>query len=390
MNLILFDGPQRDNLLPFTYTRPVAHLRLGILTLAEKWERRLETTPSFYTPCYLRECFRPNIQSDNLMVNGGLTPNLRILSKVIELKTGQGLFAGEELLACRITGEEVVEFPDISLERIEFDADFTMIRNPWDLFLLNEAELKKDFELVTGGRVSAPLSSTNTVMGDKIFLEEGAYVEASILNAVDAPIYIGKNAKVLEGSMIRGGLAIGESSVIKMGAKIYGATTLGPHCKVGGEVSNSILMGYSNKGHDGYLGNSVLGEWCNLGADTNTSNLKNNYDEVKVWNYTLGRFSKTGQQFVGLLMGDHSKSGINTMFNTGTVVGVSANVYGAGFPRNFIPSYSWGGASGTMEYKVDKAMDTMERMMSRRGLTLSEAQKEMYQKIFDMTSDYRR
>ncbi|GAB5558240.1 MAG: GlmU family protein [Schleiferiaceae bacterium] len=390
MNLILFDGPQRDHLLPFTFTRPVADLRLGILTIAEKWERRLETKPSFYTPGYLRDCFKPKIQEDNVMVNGGLTPNLRLLSKIVELKMGQGLFAGEELLSCRISGEQVVDFPDIELERVEFEADFTMVRKPWDLFLLNKAELKKDFELVTGGRTSAPISSTNTVMGDQIFLEEGAYVEASILNATDAPIYIGKNAQVLEGAMIRGGLAIGESSVIKMGAKMYGATTLGPHCKVGGEVSNSILMGYSNKGHDGYLGNSVLGEWCNLGADTNNSNLKNNYDEVKVWDYTTGRFARSGQQFVGLLMGDHSKAGINTMFNTGTVVGVSANVYGAGFPRNFIPSYSWGGASGTMVYKLDKAFDTMQRMMSRRGLELTDELRAMYEKVFDLTEGYRR
>lgn len=390
MNLILFDGPQRDNLLPFTFTRPVAQIRLGILTIAEKWERRLESKPSFLTQSYLKDCFPPIIEEDNLLVNGGLCPNLRILSKIIDLKPGQGLFHGDTLLACSLSGAEVVEFPDIELERVEIDAEFTMINNPWDIFLLNGFELAKDFELVTGGRNSQPISSTNTVMGDKIFIEEGAYVEASILNATDAPIYIGKGAQVLEGCMVRGGLAMNELSVLKMGAKIYGATTLGPHCKVGGEVSNSVLFGYSNKGHDGYLGNSVLGEWCNLGADTNNSNLKNNYDEVKIWNYTAKRFARTGQQFVGLMMGDHSKSGINTMFNTGTVVGVSANVFGAGFPRNFVPSFSWGGASGTMVYQIEKAFETMERMIERRGLSLTEDQKTMYQEIFDQTQEFRR
>ena len=250
--------------------------------------------------------------------------------------------------------------------------------------------MELDFELLTAGRESSPVDPTNTVIGDRIFLEEGARATASILNTTTGPIYLAKDAEIMEGCVVRGGLALGEHSALKLGAKIYGATTLGPHCKVGGEVNNAVLIGYSNKGHDGFLGNSALGEWCNLGADTNNSNLKNNYDSVKAWSYVSKRFAPTGQQFCGLVMGDHSKSGINTMFNTGTVVGVSANIYGAGFPRNFIPSFTWGGPQGTMNYRLDKALDTADRMMKRRGLEVNEVERAILEHIHDLTAEYRR
>jgi UDP-N-acetylglucosamine diphosphorylase/glucosamine-1-phosphate N-acetyltransferase len=233
------------------------------------------------------------------------------------------------------------------------------------------------------------LSGSNTLIGERIFIEEGAQAEAATFNSLSGPIYLGKDSLVMEGSVVRGGLSLGERSQLKLAAKIYGPTTIGPHCKVGGEVSNSVIMGYANKGHDGFLGNSVLGEWCNLGADTNTSNLKNNYAEVRLWSYESKRFESTGLQFCGLIMGDHSKSGINTMFNTGTLVGVSSNIFGGGFPRNFIPSFSWGGSSGFTEYRFDKAMETAEKVMGRRGIELDEVERAVLRHVFDESAELR-
>lgn len=390
MNLILFDGPERNHLLPLTFTRPVALLRIGILTIAEKWEQRLETKASHMTQSYLSSLFPIKVTSDNILVNGSVCPNMPILSKVIELKLGQGLFKGDTLIAARLTGDKVanVHAPE-HLERIELTADYTSVTRPWDIFSKNGSELERDFNFLTEGRTSAPISSTNTVIGNRVFLEEGAKVEASVLNSTTGPIYLGKDAEIMEGSLVRGGLALCEHSALKLGAKIYGPTTIGPHSKVGGEVSNSVLIGYSNKGHDGFLGNSVLGEWCNIGADSNNSNLKNNYDEVRLWSYVRKGFERTGLQFCGLIMGDHSKCGINTMFNTGTVVGVSSNIFGSGFPRNFIPSFAWGGASGFTEYKIDKATATMDRVMSRRSIELSDDMLAMYHHLYQETAENR-
>ncbi len=389
MNIILFDGELRKHLLPFTYTRPLAEMRLGILTIAEKWAKHLETKVCYYTPSYLAEKFKLKITADNYLVNGALCPDMRLLGKIVELKMGDGLYKDGVLLAARLNGEDTVDFEETIKNSITYEHEINIVDRPWKLFTLNQQELKRDFDLVTAGRSSAKLSNTNTIIGNEIFAEEGVEVEGAIINASTGPVYLGKNAKILEGSLVRNGLALGEESVLKMGAKIYGATTIGPHCKVGGEVHNSILFGYSNKGHDGYLGNSVLGEWCNLGADTNTSNLKNNYDFVKLWSYVKGGFDKTGEQFCGLIMGDHSKCGINTMFNTGTVVGVSANIYGAGFPRNFIPSFSWGGPQGMQEYALNKAMLTAERVMARRDLALDETEQKILNHIFEETKTYR-
>lgn len=389
MNLILFDGELRNHLLPFTYTRPLAEIRIGILTIREKWERHLETKASYYTPNYLAKKFPLKIEDENLLVNGALCPDLRLFGKIIELKAGQGLFKEDVLLAAKLNGEDTVDFDSRVKEDIQYEQEINLIDRPWKIFKLNGAELKRDFKLLTAGRTSASLSNTNTIIGDELFVEDGVEAEGAIINAATGPVYLAKNSTILEGVAIRNGLALGEHSTLKMGAKIYGATTVGPHCKVGGEVQNSVIFGYSNKGHDGYLGNSVLGEWCNIGADSNNSNLKNNYDQVRLWSYVKGGFDRTGEQFCGLMMGDHSKCGINTMFNTGTVIGVSANIYGSGFPRNFVPSYSWGGAAGFQDYNFKKAMDTAARVMQRRSIDLDDTERDILQHIFDETAVYR-
>lgn len=382
MKIQLVDGKHRSHLLPLTYTRPVAELRCGIITIAEKYTKRGHDI-GYGTEAYLNVKY-PSIEAE-VLVSGSVCPTDAFLEAVAGLSSGQALIQGDELLALK--GEKWEDEPS---EIIPFSGALNLITRPWDIWSKNASEMNLDFDLLTKDRFSAPIDATNTVIGDKVFLEEGAKATASILNATSGPIYLAKNAEIMEGCIVRGGLVLGESSALKMGAKIYGATTLGPHCKVGGEVNNSVIIGYSNKGHDGFLGNSALGEWCNLGADTNNSNLKNNYDEVKAWSYVDGRFAKTGQQFCGLIMGDHSKSGINTMFNTGTVVGVSANVYGAGFPRNFIPSFSWGGPQGTVEYRIDKALDTADRMMKRRGLEVDEVEKSILEQVYALSAEYRR
>ncbi len=383
MNIILFDAESRDHLLPFTFTRPVAEIRVGILTIREKWERALSGTFSWKTEDYLSAKYPIQQSSESLVINAAVCPNADLLKAIQNIKPGQQLVANETVLAQKVSGD----FEKwLDLEKVEYEGQYTIIDRPWKIFSQNGAELEYDFEQITKGRVSQTLSKTNTVIGDRIFVEEGVEAECAVFNTTTGPIYLAKNSSVLEGTVIRGGLALGENSQLKLAAKIYGPTTIGPHCKVGGEVNNSVIFGYSNKGHDGFLGNSVLGEWCNIGADTNNSNLKNNYDEVKIWSYPQGRFAKTGLQFCGLMMGDHSKCGINTMFNTGTVVGVSANIYGGGFPRNYIPSFSWGGSGGFMDYNIDKALATAQRVVQRRGISLDEKDKAILQHIFENTA----
>lgn len=396
MNLILFDNEYRNRFLPLSFTRPVCELRVGILTITEKWEKRLDTKASFITQDYLSDKYPVKIKEDNLLINGTVMPSRMLLKLIAQMELNEALLKDGELIAARLDGEQFdnllndKELDDLSAVEVG-NTEFSKLNRIWDIFLLNGKELSSDFELLTKGRKSQPISSTNRCLNpENIFIEKGASVEFSILNASKAPIYVGKNATILEGCMIRNGLALCENAVLKMGAKIYGATTLGPFCKVGGEVNNSVLLGYSNKGHDGYLGNSLLGEWCNLGADTNTSNLKNNYGEVKLWDYDSEKFETTGQQFLGLIMGDHSKCGINTMFNTGTVVGVSANVYGGGYPRNFIPSFAWGGSGGFMTYKTDKAFETVEKVMERRNLSFDMKDRLALLRIFEDSAKFRR
>lgn len=390
MNIIFFDDANRDHLLPLTFTRPTAKLRCGILTLEEKWLKRMSAVAevSYLTEDYLSAKFPLLETGMDLFINPAVCPDEDLFLAVMGLNDEESLMQGDILIASR-TRKILVEDEELDTDVLEYEGELNYISRPYHLFQFNGTELERDYELLTTGRISAPLSETNTVLGDRIFLEEGAVVEAAILNTLSGPIYIGKDAEVMEGSVVRGPFALCEHAALKLATKIYGPTTIGPHSKVGGEVNNSVIIGYSNKGHDGFLGNSVLGEWCNIGADSNNSNLKNNYEEVKLWDYVDGRFARTGLQFCGLIMGDHSKCGINTMFNTGTVVGVSANIYGGGFPRNFIPSFSWGGSGGFTEYRFDKAMKTAQLVMERRGIELDEVERDILQVVFDKTTSYR-
>ena len=389
MNYILFDGAVRNQLLPFTFTRPVADIRIGILTIREKWEKYLESTTSTITEDYLTGKWPMVELEENVMINASFLPTEPLVEQIKNLKQGEAIFHDEDVVAFFALEDQDVDFD--SCKSIELEGEAFRIENTWDIFSHNGEAIQADFDLLTAGRKSQPISPTNQVIApENIFIEEGAKVECSILNASEGPIYIGKNAEIMEGSIVRGALALCESSALKMGAKIYGPTTIGPFSKVGGEVKNVVIFAYTNKGHDGFLGDSVLGEWCNIGADTNTSNLKNNYAEVRLWDYASERFAPTGLQFCGLMLGDHSKCGINTMFNTGTVVGVSANIFGAGFPRNFIPSFSWGGSAGTTTYKTDKAFEVAEIVMSRRGIELTEEDKAILEHVFEETKQYRK
>ena len=381
MNYILFDDVQlRQQLLPFTFTRPIADIRLGIDTIREKWERFLGQEVSILTETYLSEKYPLRQADDNILINAAVLPDKALVQNVMALKVNQALSSEDLIIAHRIKGG-MAEGETVT-EEIEYERPVRFIENNWDIFLLNAGQIKLDVPALTAGRKSQPLSATNRVIGgENIFVEPGARVEMAMLNASEGPIYIGKDAEIMEGAMLRGPLVVGEASVIKMGAKIYGGTTIGPHCKVGGEVSNAVIFGYSNKAHDGFLGNAVLGEWCNLGADTNNSNLKNDYSTVKVWSYAADAFVPTGEQFCGLFMGDHSKTAINTMFNTGTVVGVSANVAAAGFPRQFIPSFTWAGKP----YSIDKALETARQMYGRRHKTLTEADEAILREVYETT-----
>ncbi|MEE0889421.1 MAG: GlmU family protein [Bacteroidales bacterium] len=384
MNYILFDA-SRNSLLPLTYTRPVCDIRIGILTIREKWEKYLGEKTSTITEDYLSVKY-PTLQSEEMMlINGSICPTLKLVEAIKGLKIGQALVSGNNVVAIYKTKEQFLSEED-STQEIEVCEDFIKITNPWDIFALNDKALRDDFQLLTQGRKSAPLSETNRVVGEEnIFVEEGAEVEFAILNAKEGPIYIGKDAQIMEGSVVRGPLAMCEHSVLKMSSKIYGATTLGPHVKVGGEVSNVVIFGYSNKAHDGFIGNSVIGEWCNIGADTNASNLKNTYEEVRVWSIEKNTFVPTGQTFFGTIMGDHSKCGINTMFNTGTVVGVSSNIYGHGYQRNYIPSFAWGGIMGLKSYDIDKAIEVAEKMYQRRNIQMSQEDKSILRNVYTQT-----
>lgn len=390
MNYILFDGPHRDNLLPFTYTRPVADIRVGILTIREKWESYLGYTTTTVTEDYLSEKFPMVEFEDNIMINASYLPNNTLAEMIKSLEEHQAIFKGEDVIAF-YTKESQEDVDLTSYQAIEFHNDVLKIEHTWDIFSLNGEAISDDFELITEGRKSKSLSSTvNAIESNRIFVEEGASLEYVTLNATNGPIYIGRHAEIMEGSVIRGPFALCDHGVVKLASKIYGPTTVGPYSKVGGEVNNSVLFGYSNKGHDGFLGNSVIGEWCNLGADTNNSNLKNNYAEVRLWDYQSESFARTGLQFCGLMMGDHSKCGINTMFNTGTVVGVSANIFGSGFPRNFVPSFSWGGHGGFTTYLTKKAFEVAKVVMARRSVEFTEQDAAILEHVFEETKRFRR
>jgi len=389
MNYILFDGTVRKALLPFTFTKPVAELRIGILTIREKWEKYLGFTTTTLTEEYLQDKFPIVEMEQNVMINASFLPTKGLVEKIIDLKENQAIFSNEDVIAFYSTDtQEEIDFS--KYQQIEFDFELIQIKNTWDLFLFNEKAIKADFQLITSGRRSQPIPEGIQFLNKKnIFIEEGAEILFSTLNASTGPIYIGKNTLIMEGSSIRGPFSMGAYSVLKMGTKVYGATTVGPKCTIGGEVKNSILFKNSNKGHDGYLGNAVIGEWCNLGADTNNSNLKNDYSEVRLWSYATENFAKTGLQFCGLMMGDHSKCAINTMFNTGTVIGVSANIFGSNFPRNFIPSYSRGGAAGFSTYRLDKALEAATLVMERKDELFDEKEQKILAHVYELTKKYR-
>lgn len=398
MNLIFYESAEiRNNLLPFTFTRPIALIRVGILTIAEKWQRDLKLVPSFITEPYLQSKFSLHVADENILVNGAVCPDERLLDAISHLKNGaclmhEGFFVAGKCDANAI--EAIKNNPaaiDSQFDHIPYKHAFTLVRHLWDIFTFNREEIIKDFNKITHGRSSAPITDKYTrVYGEEnIFIEEGALIKSAILNAENGPIYIGKNTEIMEGAIIRGAFAILEGSVVAMGSKIRGDTTVGPFSKIGGEVSNSVIFGYSNKGHEGYLGNSVLGEWCNLGADTNTSNLKNNYSNVKIWSHAKNDMVDTGKQFCGLMMGDFTRCGINTMFNTGTVTGVGANIFGGGFMPKFIPSFSWCDGQSLISYRMEKFMETAEIILGRRNKILNNEEESILSYIFEQTRKFR-
>ena len=389
MHLILFDDQYRDNLLPFTFTRPVADIRIGILTIREKWEKLTGLITGSITKSYLQKKFPFGSTTNCLFINGALIPDERLFQWINKIKPGQQLVDGNRVIMARLNewNDITVEFfaPLDSLETVLYDGSLTFINYNWELFLKNEKAIRDDFAMLTKGRKSMALSLTNhAVQPENIFIEEGAKVEYSLLNASTGPIYIAAGAEIMEGCMVRGPFSLGEMAIVKMGTKIYGATTIGPGCRAGGEISNSIMMANSNKAHDGFLGNSVIGDWCNLGADTNNSNLKNNYGEVKVWNYLTQQYRNTGLQFCGLFMGDHSKCGINTMFNTGTTTGVFANIFEAGFPEKFIPSFYWSGKDGPETFLLDKAIALAATVYARRAKQFDQKEADIITHLFMM------
>lgn len=390
MNTILSDTGFSERLLPLSYTRSVADFRVGILTIKEKWERLLNSEVSVKTKEYLQPKYKLRIKEKNLVINSTVMPDLNIKNAVLSLE--QGALVKEDTVIAVITeGFDKEDFFSTPKTYKKYDGEIITLKALPDIFVLNDSEIKSDFKILTANRKSGKISNTNIVLGDadKIFVEDNAYVEGCTLNTTDGPIYLGRNSQLMEGSNIRGSFALCDNAVVKMSAKIYGATTIGPKCKVGGEINNSVFLQNSNKAHDGFLGNAVIGEWCNLGADTNNSNLKNNYANVKIWDYHQCGFVDTGLQFCGLIMGDHSKTGINTMFNTGTVVGVSANIFGSNFPRNFVPSFTWGGHAGVKEYKLDKALETMGKVLQRRDKKMTNVDIDIIREVFELSAKFR-
>jgi UDP-N-acetylglucosamine diphosphorylase/glucosamine-1-phosphate N-acetyltransferase len=394
-NIILFDDESREQMLPLSYTRPVAEIRMGIFTIRERWEKLLKGKASYITSEYLMERYPMHVEADNIVINGALMPNDRLVRLIEQLEPNEALMDQGTLVAARLNQDQFEHLlNEESIEEITglelAETPFIHLSYPWDLFLYLRATIEYDFDLVTHGKTSHSIPSNNQVISpDAIFLEEGAQVTCSILNAQSGPIYIGKDAQVMEGSIIRGPVTIGAGSIVKMGTKIYGPTAIGPDCRVGGEIKDVVMLGHSNKAHDGFLGNSIIGEWCNLGAGTTVSNLKNNYSNVRMWDHTTQDLRDTGLQFLGLVMGDHSKAGIQSMFNTGTLVGVACNLFGDGFPPKFIPSFSWGGAAGLVTHRLEEAMETARRVMARRNVTFDSTDEKIFRNIYNLSAVYR-
>ena len=392
MKFALFDEPIiRQQLLPFTYTRPIAEIRWGILTITEKWEKVLESKASFITQDYLSAKFPPPDSSEGLLlVNGAISPDAQLLEAIMALNLGDCLHKDENIIAAKVS--EFISLEQLKeLTRIEYLAEYRKLERTWHIFKDAGHQIKEDFKQITLGKVSQKISDEHTKVYNEsnIFIEEGVIIKAAVLDADNGPIYLGHNSTVEAGAIIKGPFSLGKGSTINGLAHMRGDISIGPDCKVGGEVSNSIIFGNSNKGHDGFMGNSVLGEWCNIGAGTNTSNLKNNYAKVKVWDFSKGGFINTGEQFCGLMMGDHSKSGIGTMFNTGTTIGVAANIFGSGFPRTFIPSFSWGGHAGFTTFNLIKVKQMAEVSMARRNHKFDETEESILKQIFSDSATYR-
>ncbi len=373
MKLLLADNGLHLRFAPLTLTRPLGNLRIGILTNDERWEELCPEAEIFFeTEAYLQTKF-PGTNTYTWRINAAVIPTEELVAIAYQLSEGDVLMLGETWIL------EVGQNPTNKINYV--GEPLVILENRWDIFQRNGEVLPADFNFLTEDRTSCEISKTNTIIGDinQLFVEEGVKIEGCILNTTTGPIYLGENSEVMEGSIIRGPFALGEEACVKLATKIYGPTTIGPHCRVGGEVNNVVFQAYSNKGHDGFLGNAVLGEWCNLGADTNSSNLKNNYSTVKAYSYETDKLENTDITFMGLIMGDHSKSGINTMFNTATVVGVSANIYGAGFPDKYIKSFTWGGAEGVVPFDLDKAIQVAEAMMERRHVTFTEGDHSIFE-----------
>ncbi len=390
MNIIFFEEKElRAQLLPFTFTRTIADLRVGILTIREKWEQRFKVLSSSITENYLAGKY-PLLINDtsNFLINSSVIPTEQYFKIVQNLPLNTILKQNNRVLAIHCGAQEAIKFTKkMHWEEgqvLETDLELLVVENVWQIFSFSDVCTRADFEQLTQGRTSAKISSSNKIIGDEqlLFVEEGATIEASIFNTNTGPIYIAKDAEIMEGCMVRGPFSLGEHSQLKMGSKIYGSVNIGAHCKIAGEVNNSVVFGYSNKSHDGFLGNSVLGEWCNLGADTNTSNLKNNYSPVAIWSYAHHRMENTGLQFCGLMMGDYSKCGINTMFNTGTVVGVGANIAFGEFPPKYIPSFTWLTAQETTNYEFEKFVETASIVYNRRGIEITENEIEILNYIY--------
>ncbi|WP_257668090.1 putative sugar nucleotidyl transferase [Parapedobacter tibetensis] len=394
MHVVLFDKANwRKGLYPLTLTRPVADLRVGILTIAEKWAKWLASPFSFLSEDYLAGKYPlGQIVDDVLLVSGNCCPDSRLSDAVLALRTGEALMAGNDFIALRMDSEALQHADSMELNSytlISYTHDFVKINYPEDLFLNNGEQIRSDFELLTKGRTSAELSDSNRFIGNNFFAEEGAKAECATFNSTMGPIYLDKNSEVWEGSLIRGAFALGEGSQIKMGTKVYSNVTVGPYSRVGGELNTCVIWGRSSKGHDGYLGSAVMGEWCNWGADTNNSNLKNNYKSVRLYDYSHSGYRDTGLQFCGTIMADHAKCAINTAFNTGTVIGVGASIFSTGMPPTFVPDFSWGGAEGFTTYQLDKMFETTKLVYDRRNQEFDETEKKLLETVFELTREHR-
>lgn len=396
-NIILFDLPAvRENLLPLSYTRPIADFLVGITTLRKKWESFLAGEFSYSTVGYLSEKYPMKAAEENLFIASNIIATEHLARRLDTLEPGEVLMAdtmaGQRVLVGFKGGPNRLDEVIHSMPAgIVYEEKVDAINYVYDIFLLNGRQIEADFDVLTAGREGQSIPRSNIVIGDpdRIYIESGAIVEGVVLNASHGPIYVGRHVEIMEGSCLRGPIALGEHSTVNMGTRIYPGTSLGPWCKVGGELNNVVIFGFTNKAHDGFLGNAVIGEWCNLGAGCVASNLKNDYTEIKLWNYPSHRFLRTGLQFCGLIMADHSKAGINTMFNTATVVGVGVNIHGSGFPRNFIASFSEGGPSGFTDLPMEKFFDIAKRMMARRGRSLSEADNRIFHAIRELAENYK-